>query len=210
MPSFIVYVELATSPPDVTWGPHDGAVLGEELVVPYISDGMDSAAITLNDGRVLAMTVGADDLRVDLPFDTPDGAAVITAMDDVGNTTTQTIMVSGVAPAPDQPPVQVGAYPPVAAVDRIVSAPSGVAAGSNYNIGARVEVRSLLRVRSRYTAPGERVVWTGASVVVRSRATIGADIRSLASSLMGAEKAELRKRPEGPQAEDELVFLGLL
>lgn len=76
---------LDTTAPSVAWGAVGGAVAGELLQLAYVTDEpIDSADLTLADGRVLALTIGAA-LSVLLPADTPQGAATVRVRDDVGN-----------------------------------------------------------------------------------------------------------------------------
>src|SRR3982751_3406716 len=113
--SFILTIDL--TPPQITWGPVDGAVASELMTVLYLVDepGVVSAQLQLADGRTLAMTVLADRLTVQLADDAADGLATVTALlaDDVGNEATATLQVpiSGEIPAP-LPVIETRAYPP--------------------------------------------------------------------------------------------------
>lgn len=84
MPASFALV-LDTTAPSVAWGAVGGAVAGELLQLAYVTnEPIDSADLTLADGRVLALTIGAA-LSVLLPADTPQGAATVRVRDDVGN-----------------------------------------------------------------------------------------------------------------------------
>lgn len=80
---------LDTHAPVVQWGEPTGTTAGELLRVPYTLNepGVESATLTLADGRALAMSVLAGRLEVLLPPDAPDGIVTVRAslVDDVGN-----------------------------------------------------------------------------------------------------------------------------
>jgi hypothetical protein len=101
---------LDTRAPLVEWGAVAGTTAGELLRVAYVADepGVDSAVLSLPDGRALEMAVLADRLEVALPPDTPAGTATVTALaiDDVDNAALYTldIAVTGALVAPEAPP----------------------------------------------------------------------------------------------------------
>lgn len=103
---------LDTHAPQVTWGEATGVGPGELLHVPFELDepAMQSATIRLADGQVLTMAVVGSELQVELPLDTPDGNALISAIvrDDVWNqaTVTSTVRLTGIILPPPPPPDQ--------------------------------------------------------------------------------------------------------
>jgi hypothetical protein len=207
-------IELDTTPPDVTWGQETGAVISEELVVPYsTNEPLATARLELTDGRRLTMVIEADRLTITLPDDVPEGFHTIRVADDVGNATTHPIYISGVIPT--EPPV-VGFQPPT---------------GGGLPEGARaheLELRSRARLRASY-ATTVVVSSTRTVGLARSRWTIGEPGRDFASrarlavawsatttlpsstsSVRLSSALSVTKRPEGPGAEDELLLLDIL
>jgi hypothetical protein len=207
-------VELDTTPPDVTWGQETGAVISEELVVPYsTNEPLATARLELTDGRRLTMVIEADRLTITLPDDVPEGFHTIRVADDVGNATTHPIYISGVIPT--EPPV-VGYQPPTG---------GGLPAAARAH---EIELRSAARLRSAY-----RTVAVGSATrtvgLARSRWVIGepgrdfasrarlavawsdtATLPSSPSSVRLSSALSVTKRPEGPDAEDELLLLDIL
>jgi hypothetical protein len=103
---------LDSTAPAVAWGAVAGAVAGELLQLAYVADEpIDSADLTLADGRVLVLAVGAA-LTVMLPADTPQGAATVRVRDDVGNERVYPalVLLQGAIVVPPQPP-SLGAPP---------------------------------------------------------------------------------------------------
>jgi hypothetical protein len=109
---------LDTTAPSVAWGAVGGAVAGELLQLAYVTDEpIDSADLTLADGRVLALTIGAA-LSVLLPADTPQGAATVRVRDDVGNERVYPALVMLQGAIVVTPPVPSRGAPPRRRVER--------------------------------------------------------------------------------------------
>lgn len=112
---------LDTHAPQLTWGATSGTTAGELLHLEYMLDepGVQSATITLGDGRELALTDTGSVLEALLPADTPNGAGTVRVVvrDEVWNTHTYTrvLLLAGVVveptPAPDQTPAPAGGLP---------------------------------------------------------------------------------------------------
>ena len=213
MPASFV-LRLDTTAPEITWGPVDGAVLGEEFTIQYVisEDGwVVSAELELADGRKLPMLVESDTLRVQLPEDTPEGLGTVCAYvtDDVDNTATvcTTVPISGVTIVPPYVP-PAGGPPEREPAKRWVTAArtrsrfrvihGGAATVSSMRATARYTIhRSTLRSsRSR--------AWTASHGRIRTHST------ATVSSAGLREDWQIERRPEGPQAEEELLVLGLL
>lgn len=217
---------LDTRAPVVTWGPVHDAVAGETLRIEFLVDepGLESASITLRDGRVLPMeeTV-AGELWVLLPEDAPDGQAVAraTTRDEVWNerTFTLNVLVSGVPWEPPQPPVAPAGGMPQVAPRLITTPPSRCGARSRYTVTAVSTSRTRLRTRSRYSSPGFRqkvgirrrlrLLTHDDELLVRVSTRSGGKLLSGGAATASSENT-VRKRPEGPGAEDELILLDLL
>ena len=87
---------IDTHAPVVTWGAESGTTAGELLSLGYTSDEpIFRAELWLEDGRHLAMSVGAGALEVLLPADTPYGLATVHFWDDVDNEGTHQVLLSG-------------------------------------------------------------------------------------------------------------------
>lgn len=211
---------LDTRAPQLQWGPVSDPNAGETLAVAYLADepGVDRAAITLRDGRVLPMQVWPDQLRVDLPDDTTEGAATIraTTRDEVWNEATFELVVAltGVPYEPPAPYVPPTSGMPVVAPDVITTPPSACRTRSRYGTTAVVTSRSRVRVRARYNAPGFR-----SAISIRRRIHVQEGPSLLTATVSGTTPVRLAdtdaitrvtKRPEGPNAEDELILLDLL
>jgi hypothetical protein len=198
---------LDTQAPVVTWGFPDGTDQGEELRVPYAVNepGIISADLELPDGRHLSMEVQPGVLVVQLPDDTPEGPATVSALvrDDVWNEATRThvVQLTGeIAPPPSGPPVLPS--PPQRRVTRVVSEPSICRGSSRDAVAAVVPTFSVVRTRSRYIAPTER------TVELPGRLAVTAPPLGGRGALSGADT--LWKRPEGPGAEEDFILLDLL
>lgn len=213
---------IDTTAPVVTWGQVLDPNAGEDMTVFYAVDepGVESAEIMLNGGRIVPMVVAPDRLTVRLPDDAANGQAQVRAYvrDSVGNNATRTlaVMVAGVVGPAVPPPAPAGG-PPMPEPERVVSPPSSARCGSRYSVRATQYGRSRARTRSRYASPGPREV---PRIRRRMRALTGEDrtrvfiagresVRTRSDSAAHATTTVV-KRPEGPDAEDELFFLGLL
>jgi hypothetical protein len=214
MPSSF-FLRLDTTAPEITWGPVDGAVLGEEFTIQYVvsEDGwVVSAELELADGRKLAMLVEPDALRVQLPEDTPEGLATVCAYvtDDVDNTATvcTTVPISGVTIVPPYVP-PAGGPPQREPAKRWITAARTRSRHRVVIHGGAASV-SFMRATARYTVHRSSLrssrsrAWTTSHSRVRSHGT------TTVSSAGLREEWEIRRRPEGPQAEEELLVLGLL
>lgn len=214
MSAYAVIV-LDTTAPVVTWGPPSDAVASEELTIPYAVNepGVEAADVELRDGRVVALAVGADALSGLLPADAPEGWATVRAyvVDDVGNRATRTlpIYVSGVIPVE---PVGVSGqpHPPVYAPELHRSAPSHAATRSTYAVGVMVTSTGRARVRTSYVTPTRRVVATASRARLSAVWSSSSTLATTSARAATRSQDVLRKRPEGPRAEDELILLGLL
>lgn len=206
-------VTLDTHAPVVTWGPIDGAVAGEELVVQYLVNepGVYQAEVTLRDGRVLSMEVNAGDLRVVLPDDTPDGQTQVRAhtRDDVWNEGqyTLTVAISGVVTEPE-PPVPVDGAP--ARPPRLVAfAPSRATASSRDAVSAVVITSSHADTWSYYRAPDQRVRFLAERLVAASADRVSATASDSVSASASSTDT-IWRRPEGPDTEAAMLALDLL
>jgi len=212
MTSFIL--TLDTTAPVVTWGPVDGAVLGEQFTIQYLINepGIVSAELQLADGRTLDMEILPDRLRVQLPDDTPDALATVRVhvRDDVGNEAWRTteVPISGVPYVPPETPtgIPAGGLPGEApkrwrTVARL---------RSQYRViqGTRAWT-SRATVRSRYTVHRSTAARTDSRVIVRSRTRAGVLVTST-SRVALRQTWTVEKQAEGPRAEEDLLILGIL
>jgi hypothetical protein len=205
-------VVLDTTAPVVTWGDPTGAVLGEELHVPYVSDeDLAYAELRLTDGRVLVMAITPTELVVQLPDDTPEGLAVIGVTDDVGNEAQHQVAVSGiiVVEPPYVPPTGLP-HPPVVEPVPVTEAPSRVRASARYSVAATATDSSRLLTFTTWRSPGQRS-WRWASRSVASTNWTAVQAQFSDPSHASSRTADtVDKRPEGPGAEEDLLILGLL
>lgn len=206
---------LDTTAPVVTWGAPSDAINSETFTVPYVVDEpqVESADIRLADGRVVALDVEVDRITGDLPDDAVEGWATVRAsvVDDVGNRAVRTLAVYVTGVPAQQPPTPVGqSYPPSAPIDRVTSEPSRVRATARYTVRVLVTTSTTGAVRARYTAPTRRAMTmtsgTQPVIVWRHYAHAPVTIARARGSAVDA----VQKRPEGPDAEDELLLLNLL
>lgn len=211
---------LDTRAPQLQWGPVSDPNAGETLAVAYLVDepGVDRASITLRDGRVLPMQVWPGQLTVDLPDNTTEGAATIraTTRDEVWNEAAFELVVALTGVPYEEPPPYVppSGGMPVVAPEVISTPPSACQTRSRYETTAVVTSRSRAWVRSRYNAPGFR-----SAISIRRRIHVQEGPSLLTATVSGTTPlrasdataiATVRKRPEGPNAEDELILLDLL
>lgn len=206
---------LDTTAPVVTWGEPSDAINSEPFSVPYTLNEpeIESADMLLLDGRVVPLDVGDDTLSTTLPDDAVEGWATVRAhvVDDVGNRAIRTFAVYVTGVIPTQPVASPGQpHPPVAAVDHLRSTPSRAATRSRYTLSATSTFSGRVAVRSSYLTPTRR------AVAATARARLVAEWTSTATAGPASARAatrsqdSVRKRPEGPGAEDELLLLGLL
>lgn len=210
-------ITLDTTAPQITWGAVDGAVGGEELTVFYTVDepGVVSATATLRDGRVLPMTVLADRFTVELPDDTPDGNVTVSVLlrDDVLNSRTSTlpVYVAGVIgpePPPYVPPTGLPS-PPERTRHMVDMGRTRGRLRSSYEQTAVLTSTTHARVRSRYIVPRPRHRSIYESLTVTSVYGVLGRVSTRSGGKL-AETYTVRKRPEGPGTEDELILLDLL
>lgn len=158
-----VLLTLDTQAPVVTWGAISGTHGDETLHVAYTLDepALDAAALHLSDSRVLAMDLHDGYLTVELPFDTPDGPAIIRAhvIDDVGNEAEWTLTISlgaAVGPPVSAPAPTVGGMPQAPArLRHVVSVRSGLRARTRARLrasSARRDPHALPATRASITA----------------------------------------------------------
>jgi hypothetical protein len=216
--------ELDTRAPGVQWGPVHDAIAGELLRVEYLLDepGLQSAEVELRDGRRLAMEVQATQLVVPLPEDAPEGQALVRAItrDDVWNQATYTLAVPLVGASYEEPAAPVpatGGMPVVQPV--IITTESRCGTRSAYSATAVATTRTLVRTRSTYSKPGFR---EKLAIHARARLRTPPDELSVAVvtstrvqaaggvAKLGNTATRVTKRPEGPDAEAELIALGIL
>lgn len=209
MSAFTV-IRLDTTPPVITWGPVTDAVASETMTVLYLLDEpqITAASFRLVDGRVIPGTVAADRITVDIPGDAPEGTGVLTAqlVDDVGNATVATlnIHVTGeIAPGP--PPIPTLPGPPMEEPWRTRSR---CVTRSRYRLLATRRLPSRATIRSR-TRVEVAVPPRSSATVAVSRGAVRTHVGSK-STVIPRERWTLTKRPEGPDAEDELILLGIL
>lgn len=209
-------VTLDTTPPAITWGAVADPVASEEMTVYYTltEPSVFEATITLLDGRTLPMQIYGDRLTVVLPDDAPEGDATVHVVlrDSVWNTATSDlpVRVTGVV-SPVGPPAPVGLpSPPTRAPTRSIDwGDSTAMASSDYSETAVWTSVTRLRVSSRYVTP-TRASWT-----IRDRLTLSSSdsVTARVSTVETGKLSEdttIRKRPLGPNAEAELIALGLL
>lgn len=208
-------IRLDTAAPVVEWGAPVDANASEEMSVPYAVDEpeIESATIQLLDGRVLAMDVFPTILTVTLPDDSPEGAATVRAhvIDDVGNEAIRELVVaiSGVPPVVE--PAPHGEPHPMVTVRRRSFLDDGHAAvRSTWTTAALAVTTSRLRPASFYAGPVLRMVSFGERAEISSSWTLGAQMATPYGVARGSSTTAVTKRREGPEAEDELLFLGLL
>lgn len=207
-------IVLDTTAPQITWGAPDGAVASETLTVPYLVDepGITSAEIVLLDGRTLPMTVGAGALTVILPVDAPEGAATVRAyvLDDVGNAAVRQLVVAISGVLLDQQPPPVPGWPGHPGADLIETAPSRASLRSVYTVGRLASSPSRAAVRSRYsTVVGGLDIFAARGILTTNWSQAVRVATSETHAGLSEETAVL-KRPEGPDAEDDLIILGLI
>jgi hypothetical protein len=212
--SFTV-IRLDTTAPDVVWGPTDGAVLGEEFTIEYVIDAdgeIVSAELELVDSRTLAMSVEPTLLRVQLPDDAPEGLATISALarDDVGNEAVRFIQVpiSGEVYVPPFVPGAVGGIPS----EEPKRWHTAARTRSRYRVvihGGATTV-SFMRATARYTIHRSTLRSSRSRLLTASRGRVRGHVTSTMSSARLHAEWEIRRRPEGPDAEEELILLGLL
>lgn len=206
-------LQLDTHAPVVTWGPVDGAVAGEELIVQYLVNepGVYDATVTLGDGRVLPMAIGAGDLRVVLPDDTPNGHAQVRAYtrDDVDNAGQYTLVVavSGVVTEPEVPVPPGGV--PVSAPTTVRFEPSRATASSRDQVSAVVTTTSRGDTWSYYRAPDQRTRFMVERIAAASADRLNASVSASASATTGSRDT-IWRRPEGPDIEAAIIALDLL
>lgn len=212
--SFVL--NLDTTAPVISWGDPSGADLGEVLTVPYIVNepGVESATVTLADGRVLVMRVDADALRVPLPLDTPQGNAEVraTTIDDVDNEATYALVVALTGVIPKTPPLIPAGIPRLRippgptiihdqTVVRCYESPDAIR--SNVGDNATVSVRTRWTATTHTRARIRERIYTASGGMVKVRIVSG----DAASHAFDGQKIIRR---EGPGGEDELLLLGLL
>lgn len=208
-------IRLDTTAPVVTWGPPSDVIASEEMTIPYAVNepGIESADILLGDGRVVPLAVAADALSATLPDDAPEGWATVRAyvVDDVGNRATRTLQVYVTGVIPTQPSAAPGLpHPPVFEPELHRSEPSRAATRSIYALGAMVSTTARGGTRSAYVTPTPRALATVAHLDLRVSWTSSATLATSSSRATARSQDMVRKRPEGPDAEDELFLLGLL
>lgn len=213
MSTFFV-IRLDTTAPVVTWGPVDGAVLGEQFTIQYLLDDGEivNAELQLVDSRTLVMDIEPDRLLVQLPDDAPEGLATVRALarDDVGNEAWRTIDVpiSGVIPvAPGLPGIPAGGLPG----DEPKRFKRAVARlRSHYHvIHGGATRRSRVRATARYTVHRSTAVRSDSRLIARSRTRAGVIVTST-SRVTLRQTWTVEKRPEGPGTEEDLIVLGIL
>lgn len=205
---------LDTTAPVITWGPVDGAVLGEQFSILYLINepGVVSAELQLQDGRVLEMEVWPDRLVVQLPDDAPDALATVAVLvrDEVGNEAVRTTQV------------------PISGAPVVVPGPVGIPAGglpgeepkrfrrtvahlrSTYRvIHGGASARSSLRTTARYTVHRSNAIRSDSRLIARSRSRAGVLVTST-SRVTERQRWTVEKRSEGPRAEEDLLILGIL
>jgi hypothetical protein len=82
-----------------SWGAVTGTTAGQTLTVQFTGTVL-SAQLELEDGRILTMAVGAGELTVALPLDTPDALATITATLPDASTRILTVALHSLVIAP--------------------------------------------------------------------------------------------------------------
>lgn len=205
-------ITLDTTAPIVNWGSVTGAAGGETLVVHYTLGGpepIDSASLRLSNGNILPMAVFSDRLEVALPPDVIDGPATVRAYDDVLNEATTAVTISGVIPPVFQPStgggLPSGPFEPDRLRDR------SIATGHSTD---RTRVRALpppttAHARSAYTAPTRLGFAWHDSTTARSTDRTHVRIHAATGATTGRYTDTLVRR-DGPNAEDEMIALGLL
>lgn len=200
-------VTLDTTAPVVTWGTITGAVITEELTAPYTSDeALAYAWLVLPDLREIAMTIHPDRLTVMVPGDAPEGTGYIKVTDDVGNPSVhKEVHISGVIPVQTTP---TQGLPQVARGERRFGL-TQARITARYRTGVFTDSTGSGRVVTRWVMPAVprdvrttlvgRSLWSQAVTHVGSRSAVGVE-----------SSAIITRRPEGPDAEDDLIFLGLI
>lgn len=200
---------LDTTAPSVSWGAAGGTTAGELLQIAYSADEpIDSADLTLADGRVLAFTIGAAVLSVNLPADTPAGPADVRVRDDVGNERVYAALIvlqGAIVPTPPAPT-------PVA---RTLAPPPRIRRARLIVHVSRARVRSSCTVRARSHNASRARVDRGSSIAARARRAGGARtattfrLQSVASSRrrLQGELAMAVRRRDGPDQELLVLLL---
>jgi hypothetical protein len=199
---------LDTTAPSVSWGAAGGTTAGELLQIAYSADEpIDSADLTLADGRVLMFTIGAAVLSVNLPADTPAGPADVRVRDDVGNERVYAALIvlqGAIVPVPVPTPVaRTLAPPPRTRRARLIVHVS------------RARVRSSCMVRARAHNTSRARVDRRSSIAARARRAGGARtattfrLQSVASSRrrLQGELAMAVRRRDGPDQELLVLLL---
>lgn len=205
-PFFVL--KLDTTPPVITWGPVTNAVATETMTVLYILDEpeMVEATLTLTDNRALQCLVSSDRITVDIPADAPEGIALLTAklVDEVGNETLATldIPVSGTLP-PEPPSYPIIPSPPVEEPWRTRSR---AVTRTRYSVLATRRLPSRATIRSRTRIARGAVTGPPPRTTVLSSGRVRAHVTA-SSRLQHAEHWTVEKRPEGPEAEAEIIAL---
>lgn len=208
---------LDTTAPHITWGAVEGADAGETLIVHWTSDEpvvSASATLTLPNGAVLDMAVGADTFTVDVPGDSYQGTAEVRALveDDVGNVATRVFEFAIGGVIPPTPVVQqtTGGIPRGPIAPRVVRDRSGAGISSVYRARAHTSSRSRARAASHYTTPTDRLVRTRAGASASSLIT-NHEVRIMdRGSTRAAAREDLILRREGPDHQAELILLDIL
>lgn len=201
-------LKLDTTAPAITWGPVDGAVASETMTVLYTLDEPQAveATLKLTDNRALQCLVSSDRITVEIPGDAPEGLATLTAklVDSVGNETLATldIAISGVLP-PEQPTYPSLPSPPVEAPWRTRSR---CVTRSRYRVLSTSRLPSRATIRSRTRVARRPAPSSPSWVLVRSSDRVRAHVGQSAR-LQSADRWTITKRPEGPDAEAEIVLL---
>jgi hypothetical protein len=197
-----VVITLDTTPPAVVFGNVSG-VAGETYTVPYTT--VEPVAFTyviLGDGRRIDGIRTSTQLIFELPEDTPDGLLTIYAADDVGNPATATRPVSGVVTAPVTVIPRVGGLPGAPEIKR---SHGGGRSRSRYGVGVAASSRVRVRAQSAYGTTAVHISATSARAT--SADSLEARIPGARSTVaLHSTSQVVRKRPEGPKTEEEMIL----
>lgn len=188
----------------VTFGQPDGAVAGETLTVPYVASApVVTSWLVLADGRELVVTVTPSTLTVDLPQDTPEAQATLYVANAAGDEASTTLVISGVLAPPVTVIPRVGGLPLAPEIRR---SRSHGRARTRYGVTVATTSRGRARagaaygVRSIHASLSKLRVGSNTSVLVRPQT-----MRTTA--VLSVTAAVVRRQPEGPRMEEELLLL---
>lgn len=207
-------VALDTHAPRITWGDITGADAGETLVVAYTADepGVASAELELPGGGRIPMRVAANQLAVDIPAASLQGTGVLRAYveDDVGNTGTVTLDIALDGAIPPAVVATGQGFPRQGSpVPRVVRSVGRAGAGSRDSVRALLASASRARATATYLTPTTRRVVFRDAATAQSTGHLTGKLTSAVQAATGSSPDVIRHR-EGPNAEDELIVLGLL